>query len=137
MNQGKLVWKFETRAFAVECYFTPDQDVDVSFDETGETAANLASGLWSSFGTEVVVVHKVTGIELGYSSLWGSIYGEPLDFLSDHRSPDPLNRNSAAMRAVNGDSAVVCHYFPELIRQAVREARKKRRDILTPSLRLP
>lgn len=40
------------------------------------------------------------------------------------------------MRAVNGDSAVVGHYFPEMVREAIREARKKRRDILTPSLRL-
>jgi len=103
----QTLWTFETAQFRIEWRVTPDHDVDLSFDETGETAANLESGLWVSFGSEVRVVHKATGIELGSDSLWGSIYERPSEF-----------RDHIGMNARGHGS-----YFSDMVRQAVSEAR--------------
>jgi hypothetical protein len=100
---GDLVWNFETATFRVECLMSPDDDIDTSFDETGETAANLATGLWSAFVTEVRVIHKDTGAVLGRDVLGGSIYERPLDFIRD--------------------------YFPDMVRNAIGEARKSKRAL--------
>jgi hypothetical protein len=130
-----LVWSFETANFRVECYFSPDDDVDTSFDETGETKANVASGLWQAFCTEVRVIHRHTRAVLGQDSLAGSIYENPRDFLRDHRSADPMQRNCAAMRAALGNNVTICHYFPAMVREAVREARQNYRDLMVVRLR--
>lgn len=117
---AELVWKFETKHFAIEAYFMPDGGADTSWDETGETRDNLASGLWTAFGTEVVVYHKATGVKLASDSLWGSIYEKPCDFLTEHYGCRPKGYRA---------------YFPDMVREAVREARKQHNALSKPSLR--
>lgn len=115
----EIVWTFETANYRVECLFSPDDDVDTSFDETGETDENLASGLWVAFQTEVRVIHKGTGAELGADYLGGSIYENPHDFLKQHR----------------GSRGRWGSYFPDMVRSAIQEARKNRREICDGWLR--
>ena len=45
-------------------------------------------------------------------------------FWTDHRDSDPMNRNCSIMRAARGGNVVICHYFPDMVRTAVDEARK-------------
>jgi len=35
-----------------------------------------------------------------------------------------MNRNCAPMRAARGDNVVVGHYFPQMVRQAIADARR-------------
>lgn len=116
------MFRFETDNFTVRATIEADQDVDISFDETDETRDKLASGQWMAFGTIVTVEHA--GIELGSASLWGSIYAKPHEFFSDHRGADPMNRNCSIMRAANGGNTSICHYFPDLVKEAIEDARR-------------
>jgi hypothetical protein len=115
------MFRFETASFVVRATVQEDSDVDVSFDETSETRDKLNSGEWQAFGTIVTVEHN--GRVLGESSLWGSIYAKPAEFFDAHRAPDPMERNCSIMRAAKGRVAI-CHYFPDMVREAIGEARK-------------
>lgn len=115
------MYRFETAQFIVRAVIVPDPDVDVSFDETGETAEKVASGEWQAFGTIVTVSHQ--GIVLGESSLWGSIYRDPLEFFTGHRGPDPMDRNCSTMKAARGANVCIGHYFPDMVREACGAAR--------------
>lgn len=126
MRHQDRVWSFETAQFRIECYFAPDDDVDTSFDDTGETVANLNSGLWTAFQTEVRVVHKATGAELGADHLGGSIYANPRDFLKEHIGLAAKSRR---------DGCNYGSYFPGMVREAVTEARKQVRAIGSIRLR--
>ena len=117
------MFRFETANFVVCATIQPDQDVDTSFDETSETNDKLNSGEWQAFGT-IVTVSTRDGVELGSSSLWGSIYADPNEFFTSHRDADPLNRNSSIMRAAKGQNTSICHYFPGMVSEAISEARK-------------
>jgi hypothetical protein len=117
------MFRFETANFIVRATIEPDTDVDISYDETNETRDKLESGEWQAFGTVVTVTTR-NGIELGQDSLWGSIYGDPAEFFSDHRSADPMNRNCSVMRAARGNNVVIGHYFPDMIAEAIAAARK-------------
>lgn len=119
MNQ-ELVWSFETASFRVECLFSPDDDVDTSFDETGETQDNINSGFWQAFCTEVRVIHKNTGAVLSEDFLSGSIYEKPLDFIKEHYGCKPKGYGS---------------YFPDMVRQAIHDARKQLHTLNAIALR--
>jgi hypothetical protein len=117
------MYRFETARFIVTATVQHDADVDVSFDETGETADKLDSGEWQAFGMIVRVCTR-DGFELGRDSLWGNIYADPREFFESHRDADPMNRNCSAMRKANGENVVVCHYFPGMVKDAISDARK-------------
>ena len=102
------MFKFETANFVVRAVIEPDDDVDLSFDETNETAEKVASGEWQCFGT-IVTVSTRDGIELGKDSIWGSVYENPADFFKEHR----------------GARGQYGSYFHDLVRGAISEARKK------------
>src|SRR5215831_9043222 len=110
-------WEFKTAQFTVRAQITEDHDLDLSWDDDGETTAGLADGSLVAFGTRVQVIAS-DGREIGSDSLWGSIYKRADDFFSGHRDRDPMNRNCSIMRAARGDNVVICHYFPDMVRQA-------------------
>lgn len=113
-NNETEMFRFETANFIVRATIQPDSDLDLSWDETGETRANLESGLWDAFGT-VVTVSTRDGIELGESSLWGSIYEKPADFFREHIGLAAKSR---------ADGCNYGSYFPGMVREAIGEARK-------------
>lgn len=117
------MFRFETANFIVRATIEPDEDLDLSWDEDGETCSKLVSGEYEAFGT-VVTVRTRSGTLLAETSLWGSIYAKPADFFSAHRDPNPMNRNCMAMREARSSSAVICHYFPSLVSEAISDARK-------------
>lgn len=105
-EQWEEMWRFETARLVVKWEITPDYDVDLSWDETGETRDNLESGLWQCFLSRVRVA--LDGRVIGEDYLGGSIYENPSDF-----------RDHIGMNARGHGS-----YFSGMVREAIREARK-------------
>lgn len=115
------MYRFEIGRFAVVATIHPCYDLDLSFDDTGETRANLESGLWEAFDTCVKV--ELNGVEIASDWLGQSIYANPADFFTGHRDADPMNRNCSLMRAARGSNVAICHYFPGMVSEAIRQAR--------------
>ena len=81
MLHWENMWSFKTAHYRITWDITPDDDCDLSWDNTGEARENLASGLWQCFGSRVAVWHR--GKIIGEDTLWGSIYEKPAEF-RDH-----------------------------------------------------
>lgn len=117
--QRDTVWSFETARFRVECNFLPE-DIDPSdsfeFQDDIDAVRN-GDVLW--FCAEVRVLDKNTSNVLGRDILGGCAYRDVDEFIAAHRDPDPTNRNCAATNATH----TICHYFPEMVRLAIADAR--------------
>lgn len=109
-EQWEEMWRFATTRFVVKWEVTPSYYVDISWDETGEVQDKLASGLWSSFDSRVVV--ELDGRVIGEDYLGGSIYENPSEF-----------RDHIGMNARGHGS-----YFSDMVREAIKEARKTLAD---------
>jgi len=101
------MYTFKTRRFIVRATIEPDNDVDLSWDDTGEIAKGLNSGLYAAFNTTVTVETR-NGQELGRDTICGSVYENPADFFSEHR----------------GSRGKWGSYFADLVRGAISQARK-------------
>lgn len=128
MNPWNNLWEFNTKRFSVHLSCQYDNDVDLSFDDTGETAAKIESGEWTPYVFRVTV--RLDGRKVSDDYLGGSIYADPMEFVTSHRTSKPESRNTLANKARN---VAVCHYFPDMVKQAINEARKALADV--PSLR--
>ena len=124
MYNGKRVWEFKTARFRVVLEIEPDYGYRYDGDdEDGSTQAALDCGGYVAFDSAVIVY--LDGHEIGRDDLGGSVYAAGDDgFWTDHRSADPMNRNCSVMRAARGGNVSICHYFPEMVRIAIAEARK-------------
>lgn len=103
------MWKFATKDFRVQWDIHPCDDLDLSWDETGETARNLDSGLWSAFDSEIRVFYR--GREIASQYLGQSIYENPADF-----------RDHVGSRGAYGS------YFTDMVKTAIAEARQQMRE---------
>lgn len=129
MRQGE-VWSFGTKRFRVVLEVERQWNYQYDGDEEGgETQAKLDSGEFVAFDSRIVVYFD--GEAIGSDDLGGSVYGSDnyREFWQAHRGRDPLNRNCTLMRRAwrgGGDpeaAVSICHYFPEMVRNAVRDAR--------------
>lgn len=109
------LWTFKTRNFTIELQATPCQDLDLFWDEAGETADKIESGVWKAFDARVVVLFR--GAEVGADYLGQCIYEDPAEF-----------RDHIGVRAKGYGS-----YFSDMVRQAIQDARNNMRD--APRLR--
>jgi|SRR6185312_2272160 len=121
-NSDDALWTFETARFAVEFHAEPE-DLDPAdsfeFPEDIEFATSGDPEHW--FGAAVYVRDKATGEIIGRDYLGACSYNSFLEFYTSHRGKDPENRNILAMKARN---TVICHYFPDMVRQAIADARR-------------
>lgn len=120
----EVIWQFNTARFTVELAVGPedtDPDDSFQFPEYAEFARSDDPAAW--FCARVRVLDSATGAVLGQDYLGGCSYRSFEEFFQGHRGADPLNRNSTAFRAVHGDNASVCEYFPYMVREAIRDAR--------------
>lgn len=123
-NSSRPAWSFSTPRFTVALILERDPNYTYDGDdENNETQDKLDSGEFVAFDSTVVV--DLDGEEIARNSLGGSVYDSDRvrEFFTDHRDPDPMNRNCSLMRAARGDNVCICHYFPDMVREAVREAR--------------
>jgi len=107
------MYRFQAGQFLIIATIEPDQDPDLSFDDTGETAEKLESGEWEAFQTKVAVI-DAHGVEIGTDYLGGSIYSNPKDFFTEHYGLAAKGRK---------DGCTYGAYFPDMVREAVGEAR--------------
>ena len=109
------MYRFETANFVVRATIEVDDDLDTSFDETGETFKKIASGELMAFVT-IVTVSTKDGIELGSDVLCGSIYEKPSDFFREHFGIAAKSR---------ADGCTYGCYFPDMVRNAIDGARAR------------
>lgn len=108
--QYETLWQFKTANFIVAWAIAPDDEVDTSYDETGEVNEKLASGEWTAFVSRVSVMHRATGAVLGEDFLGGSIYANPREF-----------RDHIGMRSSQNNYG---SYFRDMVHAACKEARE-------------
>lgn len=97
-NDTQTIYRFATRRFTLTVFASPDNDLDLSWDDDGSIREGLENGEFIAF--EACVVLKLDGREVASDFLCGCIYRSPEDF-----------------RAESG-------YFQHMIRTVCREARK-------------
>jgi hypothetical protein len=120
-----IQWSFETARFTVELECTRDYRYRYDGDDPdGEVQTKLDTGEYIAFDSCVRVL--LDGEEIGVDYLGGSVYDPETahEFWTMHRSPDPMHRNCSIMRAKNGGNVCIGHYFPDMVSEAIREARK-------------
>ena len=110
-------WSFKTKNFRVTMFTEPDDDLDLSWDEDGSTARGLESGEFEAFCVKCVVYCQ--GHEVGSDTLCGCIYRSFAEFM-DHRGCRPKGYGS---------------YFTDMIREAIREARKHLAELQSVRMR--
>lgn len=122
----ETVWKFEIGRVRVLLNIEPEHGYQYDgHDPKKKIQSKLDSGEYVAFGSIVTV--EMDGETIGEDSLWGSVYslGTIAEFWTAHRDRNPMNRNCSIMRANHpaGPKVSICHYFPDMVREAIREAR--------------
>jgi hypothetical protein len=116
-----MIYSFKTESFEVRGYAEPEtMDPADQLDE--EAAADIEAGNSEWFRVRVEVLKN--GHVIGYDTLGGCHYGSVREFFTSHRDPDPMNRNCSIMRKARGDNVAICHYFPDMVKQAIADARR-------------
>lgn len=124
MHKREFLWTHETAHFLVAFHVEPeDMDPADSF-EFQEDIDAVRNGNVEWFQA-IVEVYGPHGELLGRDTLGGCAYNSVHEFITGHRDPDPMNRNCSLMRAARGDNTVICHYFPDMVRQAISDARDR------------
>jgi hypothetical protein len=101
------LWTFRTKNLKVIWSIAPSEQIDLSWDDTGEVREKLDSGEYEAFDSKMSVVSRITGEEIAADYLGESIYANPKDF-----------RDHIGMNAKGHGS-----YFSDMVREACREAR--------------
>ena len=114
---------FKRKNFTVLVRAVEDQDVDLSFDDTGEVARKIDSGEFQCFGVITTLLFR--GAEIAEDSLWGCIYEEPKAFM------DHLGLSAKARK----DGRNYGSYFADMIRTVIKEGRKAIADLQTVKIR--
>lgn len=109
--------EFKTKNFRVVADAIEEDDLDLSFDDTGEVREGLETGKFIAFVARVRVYFK--GNEVGTDYLGGCIYKSFEDFM-DHKECGKQNREYER----KGESGRCGSYFHDMIREACSEARK-------------
>jgi len=124
------LWRFETKRFAVILTAEPEQNPDLSWADP-DTLDAIDNGRLDC--VTFIVSVELDGRTIATDCLGNSVYADLRDFAKEHRAADPMQRNCEAMRAAHGGNAVICSYFPSMVREAISEARKALGDM--PALR--
>ena len=116
------VWTFKTKQFRVTLDLSPSCEPYDGDDEDGEIQRKLNDGVYVMFDSLVRVTDRQTGVELGFDSLGASVYETPSEFWTEHRG--------LGTYACRKEGEPICgSYFPGMVREACRAARKAIREI--------
>lgn len=100
----------------------PDDDVDLSWDETGEVRARLQSGEYVCFIARARLFYD--GVKLADDYLGGCIYADPAEF-QDHRQCGAETRRLRE----SGNPVAYGSYFAGMVRGVCRAGRAKLRKL--------
>ena len=117
-NQYNIIREFKTKNFTVRVTAEEENDLDLSFDDTGEIREGLESGKFVAFCAKAAVYFR--GNEIATDYLGNCIYESPESFM-DHRECGKQNREYARQ----GKDGSCGSYFAGMIRTAIAEARKE------------
>jgi hypothetical protein len=124
MNEAahmNTLWIFHTENFTIRLTAYPeDTDPTDEFDSI-DVVDDIREGRVEWFEARVTV--EWDGAIVGSDSLGCCCYGSYREFYAGHRDRNPMHRNYTIFRAVN-PNASICHYFPDMVREAVIEARR-------------
>lgn len=124
------VWTFKAGRFLVSLELERDHRYKYDGDDPdGETQDKLDSGEYVAFDSVVRV--ELDGEEIAADYLGGSVYAydDVSDFYTEHRTSDPEYRNTLAQKA---RGVCIVHYFPDMVRTAISEARAYVRNMSVP-----
>lgn len=131
-------WSFETKRFVVAFYAEHEElDPADSFEFEDDIDA-VRNGDVEWFCAIVRVFLKQPDdelLEVGSDVLGACAYNSVREFTESHRGADPMNRNCSIMRAARGQNVSICHYFPGMVQEACREARKTLRSMQSLKVR--
>jgi len=116
---AETVWKFETKRFRVALEIDQERGYRYDGDDRGgKIQAKLDSGEYVAFQSALLVYFD--GSEIAADYLGGSVYslGTIADFWTAHRDRDANNRNCSL------NDRNIGHYFPDMVRTAIDEARE-------------
>jgi hypothetical protein len=120
--------EFETENFRVIVDAVEETDLDLSWDEDGQTSRGLENGSLIAFCARARVLWKETGEELGTDYLGGCIY-KSLDDFQDHRE---CAKQTRAILAKEGKFSVyVGTYKDGVLRKGDKLNRKPINDRAT------
>lgn len=114
-------WEFRSGEFTVRLRIEPEETPPEDMFEFREDIDAIHNGTVDWFVAIVEVLRN--GHVIGRDTLGGCAYNSIREFYTAHRDPDPMNRNSSIMRAAQGDNVAICHYFPDMVRQTIADAR--------------
>ena len=130
MSNDNVMREFHTPNFTIRISAEEEQDLDLSFDESGRVQKQLEKGSLIAFVAHVEVIHRTTGAVLGEDYLGGCIYKSFADFM-DHRACGKQNRKWAKQ----GKQGQCGSYFKEMISEVIGEARKELSELKTVKVR--
>lgn len=114
------VWTFKSGRYLVSLIIV--RDYCYQYDGVGrrKTQAKLDSGEYVAFDSTVTV--EFEGVVIGRDDLGGSVYAadEIQQFWQAHRTDPAGSRNTLENKA---RGVVYCHYFPDMVRIAIANAR--------------
>lgn len=116
------LWTFKTAQYEIRLIAHPEDTPPEDAFEFEDDIESVRNGDVEYFCAEVAVYKN--GHKIGSDYLGACAYRTFKDFYTDHRDPDPMNRNCSIMRQKQGDNVVICHYFPGMVKQAIDDARK-------------
>jgi hypothetical protein len=116
-----IAWQFETPNTTVRLVIEHEDMHPADSFEFQEDIDAVLNGEFEWFMAVVEVVRN--GHVIGRDVLGGCAYRTIEEFYTSHRDPDPMNRNSSLMRATRGERVCICHYFPDMVRTAIADAR--------------
>jgi hypothetical protein len=119
MTNDNVMREFHTENYIVRVSAEEEFDLDLSWDDTGETLKGLQNGEFIAFCAHVEVIHRLTGAVLGEDYVGNCIYRSFDDFM-DHRACGKQNRKWAKQ----GKTGRCGSYFKDMISEAITEARK-------------
>lgn len=124
-----VIRRFRTKNFTVVMEAVEENDLDLSFDETGEVAEKLDSGEYVAFCAHAYV-EGPSGETLAEDWLGNCIY-EDFDAFMDHRACGRSNRDLEA----KGETGRCGSYFSDMIHNVCDEARKELAKLQTVRIR--
>lgn len=118
---SEIAWEFATQEFTVRLR-VEDEDMDpADCFECEEHIEAVRNGDVTWFYAVVEVLKN--GKVIGSDSLGCCAYNSVKEFISGHRDRDPMNRNCSIMRQSRGENVCIGYYFPDMVRQAIADAR--------------
>lgn len=118
MDKIGTIREFRTKNLRIVVDACVENDLDLSWDDTGETREGLESGKYIAFVARARAFYN--GFEVASDYLGGCIY-ESLDAFMDHRQCAVETRRLSKQ----GSNAVCGSYFSDMVSNVCEQARKE------------